>query len=110
MPSARSSSSLYLSASRALRNTVWLEPIRLTCNFFASYETVVKRWPVILTSIIDNIYRVNHDLSVAQSERAAHEDALAEEKIEEGKGLIEKISKLKYDMGRDRPLECVQVS
>ncbi|KAI0729122.1 hypothetical protein C8Q72DRAFT_830244 [Fomitopsis betulina] len=69
-----------------------------------SYETVVKRWPIILTSIIDNIYRVNHALSVAQSE---HEDALIEEKIEEGRGLIEQISKLKYEMGRDRPLERI---
>lgn len=67
----------------------------------------MKRWPIILTSIIDNIYRVNHALSVAQSE---HEDALIEEKIEEGKGLIEQISKLKYEMGRDRPLECVSAN
>ena len=79
----------------------------LTYNVHKSYETVVKRWPIILTSIIDNIYRVNHSLSVAQSDSPAHENALSEEKIEEGKGLIEQISKLKYEMGRDRPLECV---
>ncbi|KZT69424.1 DUF89 domain-containing protein [Daedalea quercina L-15889] len=73
-----------------------------------SYETVVKRWPIILTGIIDNIYRVNHVLSVSHSEEAANEETLsAQEKIEEGKNLIEQISKLKYEMGRDRPLETI---
>ncbi|KAH9915315.1 DUF89 domain-containing protein [Fomitopsis serialis] len=75
---------------------------------FASYETVVKRWPVILTGIIDNIYRINHGLSVAQSEGDDNEETATEkEKIEEGKNLIETISKLKYEMGRDRPLEPI---
>ncbi|EPS95492.1 hypothetical protein FOMPIDRAFT_1132343 [Fomitopsis schrenkii] len=71
------------------------------------YETVVKRWPIILTSTIDNIYRVNHQLCVAQSEEHTDESVLAAAKVEEGKGLIEQISKLKYDMGRDRPLERI---
>ncbi|TFY78242.1 hypothetical protein EWM64_g5774 [Hericium alpestre] len=66
-----------------------------------SYETVVKRWPVILTGIIDSVYNLNHELSVQSGEQAA-------EKIEEGKGLIEKISKLKYQMGRDHPLEPIE--
>ena len=64
------------------------------------YETVVKRWPIILTNVIDFIHRVNHDLTMDR-------DASSEEKIQEGKQIIEKISKLKYEMARDRALECV---
>lgn len=81
-----------------------------------SFETVVKRWPVILTGIIDTIYRVNHDLSLS-SDPDLHNlgdvsvvDQDTRERIEEGKKMIEKLSKLKYEMGRDRPLQCVELS
>ena len=30
-----------------------------------------------------------------------------EARVEEGKGIIEKVSKLKYEMARDRALQCV---
>lgn len=79
----------------------------------SSYETVVKRWPVILTGIIDTIYRTNHDLSLSSDPDMSKlgdvsaVDQETRERIEEGKRLIEKLSKLKYEMGRDRPLECV---
>jgi hypothetical protein len=68
---------------------------------------VVKRWPIILTGVIDHLHNLNHDLSLkAQSV----DDASAtefREKISEGTGVIERISKLKYEMGRDKPLEYV---
>ena len=69
----------------------------------------MKRWPVILTGIIDTIYKLDHELGVSLHTLPAGSDEVtaAEEKIKEGKGIIEKISKLKYDMARDRPLECV---
>ncbi|EIM84187.1 DUF89 domain-containing protein [Stereum hirsutum FP-91666 SS1] len=78
-----------------------------------SYQTVVKRWPVILTGIIDTIYRTNHDLSLSSDPDMSKlgdvsaVDQETRERIEEGKRLIEKLSKLKYEMGRDRPLEAV---
>lgn len=103
----RASSSPSLSAFRTLSVAFWIDS--LTCDVRTSYETVVKRWPIILTSTIDNIYRVNHQLCVAQSEEHTDESVLAAAKVEEGKGLIEQISKLKYDMGRDRPLEWVVI-
>jgi len=71
-----------------------------------SYETVVKRWPIILTGIIDTIYRLNHDLGIAH-EAGETVSENARERIEEGKEIIEKISKLKYEMARDRPLEPI---
>ena len=72
-----------------------------------SYETVVKRWPVILTGIIDNIYRFNHDLSISLGSKdpESEEVVIAKERIAEGKNIIETISKLKYEMGRDRTME-----
>ena len=77
-----------------------------------SFETVVKRWPVILTGIIDTIYRIDHEIGVSLPTLPAGGDeaSRAEEKIAEGKSIIEKISKLKYDMARDRALECVPLS
>lgn len=69
----------------------------------------MKRWPVILTGIIDTIYKLDHEIGVSLPTLPAgsEEAACAEEKISEGKAIIEKISKLKYEMARDRPLEYV---
>ncbi|KAI9435580.1 DUF89 domain-containing protein [Lactarius indigo] len=64
----------------------------------SSYETVVKRWPVILTSVIDSVYSVNHELTNLPDKAA---------KLEEGKALIATIGRLKYEMARDRPLEPI---
>jgi len=71
-----------------------------------SYETVVKRWPVIITGIIDQLYRANHDLAV-QSQQTSETKEILDSKISEGKMIIEKISKLKYQMGRDHTMEPI---
>jgi hypothetical protein len=70
-----------------------------------SYNTVLRRWPVILTGIIDRFHRVNHDLTVElkRIEDSATKIPL-EEKIAEGKEIISKISGLKYRMGGDKKL------
>ncbi|EPQ55777.1 DUF89-domain-containing protein [Gloeophyllum trabeum ATCC 11539] len=74
-----------------------------------SYETVVKRWPIILTGIIDHLYSLNHDLSL----RAQAPDVSSQtknelkEQIEEAKAIIGKISALKYHMARDHQLERI---
>lgn len=74
----------------------------------ASYETVVKRWPVILAGIVDQIHRENHDntLHLQAQKNSAQKQAL-EIKIAEGKAIIENISKLKYEMARDHVMEWV---
>ena len=53
---------------------------------------------VIITNVIDCVYQANHDLEVSTEN---HENA---PRIAEGKAIIEQASKLKHDMGRDRPL------
>ncbi|KAI5120017.1 hypothetical protein M0805_008478 [Coniferiporia weirii] len=85
------------------------------------YETVISRWPIILTKLIDHIHRVNHDLTMRGATRAGDtvqtEEAKAvvsgavagwEQRIEEGKRIIEKVSKLKYEMARDRALQPIE--
>ena len=59
---------------------------------------MVKRWPVILTTVIDSVYSENHELTGVPDEA---------DKLEEGKAVIATISRLKYDMARDRALEYV---
>ncbi|KAI9768473.1 MAG: hypothetical protein M1840_004883 [Geoglossum simile] len=56
-----------------------------------AYVTVRDRWPVILTSAIDDIHRVT----------SASKDI---EQAEEGKRIIESLAKLKYELQHDRQL------
>jgi hypothetical protein len=60
------------------------------------YNTVVKRWPVIITNLIDTVYRA------IDTEGNGNPN-----KIAEGKAVISRLAKLKYDMSHDRPLEYV---
>lgn len=71
-----------------------------TKNSFA-FKSVSQRWPTIITSAIDALYQASYALSYS-SERD-----LAEEKIQESKELVERLSKLKHDMGRDKVLEKI---
>ncbi|KAL6308789.1 DUF89 domain-containing protein [Sparassis latifolia] len=73
------------------------------------YETVLKRWPIILTNVIDNIYLHDHDLSIALTagDVPVADVARVEAQIAEGKTTIERIGKLKYEMARDRALEPI---
>ncbi|KAK0478781.1 DUF89 domain-containing protein [Armillaria novae-zelandiae] len=67
------------------------------------YETVQKRWPIILTGIVNQLHLENHDLFV--NSQPADGNDLQDAKLAEGKALIEKVSKLKYEMARDHVLE-----
>ena len=59
-----------------------------------------------LTTIIDHLYRVGHDLAAQPNDLP---QAVVEEQIAASKAIIEKISKLKYEMGREKPLLYVFV-
>ena len=73
----------------------------------SSYETVVKRWPIILTSVIDDIHCACHSLSLETKkiDITDEEKQLLDRKIKEGATIIEMISKLKYEIARDHVLE-----
>jgi hypothetical protein len=76
--------------------------LRLVSN--PSYTTILKRWPVILTGIIDRIYRANHVLTLEAKSGDPATNAVLE-KISEGKKIISRIGDLKYRMGVDKKLE-----
>ncbi|KAI6134374.1 DUF89 domain-containing protein [Pisolithus croceorrhizus] len=74
-----------------------------------AYETVLRRWPVIITNLIDHVHRLIHDLTM-ESQALANSgstDPAIQLKIEEGKGIIAKASHLKYRMARDQELEMI---
>lgn len=75
-------------------------PDTLALPSFA-YQSVAQRWPTIITSSIDALYQASYALSYS----SRRSEAVA--KTEEAKAIIERLSKLKHDMGRDRALETI---
>ncbi|RXW22785.1 hypothetical protein EST38_g3065 [Candolleomyces aberdarensis] len=77
----------------------------------AGYDTVIKRWPIIITNIIDELHNACHFLVLEsqklEGDAASPEKKVLEEKVAEGNGIVSKISKLKYEMARDRALEPI---
>nr|GAT53691.1 predicted protein [Mycena chlorophos] len=73
-----------------------------------SYKTVVHRWPVIITGVIDRMHRLSHDLVLESnaSTSDAHKVDL-NVKVTEAKTIIASISRLKYEMGRDYVLQPI---
>ncbi|EIN05895.1 DUF89-domain-containing protein [Punctularia strigosozonata HHB-11173 SS5] len=73
-----------------------------------SYETVYKRWPIILTGIIDHLHRLNHDCAMEmQQDIADDKRAELDVRVQASKDIIGTISKLKYQMARDHKLELI---
>lgn len=66
---------------------------------------MLKRWPIILTGVIDRLHRINHELTVEVRKGDPALKNILEEKIAEGKDIISRISGLKYRMGGDKKLE-----
>lgn len=65
-----------------------------------AYDTAVRRWPAILTQVVDAMYRECH----------RHSQNNASEEVDEGKAIIEKISELKYELTHDRALSTLDVT
>lgn len=98
----------------------------MNCLFALSVATgslvlyLVKRWPVILTAVIDNVHNTVSALYISSSPSSPNSvtnssspspsplpAATNDAKIREGKELIAELSKLKYEMGRDRILPLI---
>jgi len=73
-------------------------------KFVSSYETVVKRWPIIITGVVSYLHNKCHTLSLDLNSLDGEEKAAVQKKLAEGTEIIEKVSKLKYEMARDRAL------
>lgn len=81
-----------------------------------SFETVVKRWPIIITNIISHVHELIHDMTMESRKltESGSPDGEALErtkelggKIEEGREVISKCSRLKHRMARDQSLEPI---
>lgn len=59
------------------------------------YATIQSRLPVIVSKIVDDVYRAYNGLSDA--------DPLKPQKEKEAKGIIEAIGGLRYELQRDKP-------
>ena len=62
---------------------------------------MAERWPVILTQVIDGVFRDNHASAISAGDEPSQD---FQEREAEGKKIIEGLSRLKYEMGRDREL------
>ncbi|CAG8575746.1 10814_t:CDS:2, partial [Scutellospora calospora] len=62
-----------------------------------AYITTAYRWPVIVTKIIDDIYKTRHSLDLSEVV-----------KLREGKEIIDSLGELKYQMQRKRPLTPIE--
>lgn len=67
---------------------------------------MLRRWPIIITRVIDEINQQCHDLSLEIKRGVGHKDVL-DAKIKEALTIVNEISKLKYEMARDRPIKSV---
>ncbi|GAA5999275.1 hypothetical protein JCM5350_004977 [Sporobolomyces pararoseus] len=81
----------------------WNPPVPVSCasqgtSSFA-YESTKTRWPKILTGIVDELSKLNGELS------QSNEEEVDKEKLKEGKELIEKLSGLIYEIKTDKPLK-----
>ncbi|GAA5988957.1 hypothetical protein JCM11641_001254 [Rhodosporidiobolus odoratus] len=68
-----------------------------------AYESTVKRWPVILTGAVDEISKINGELTSSTEEGA-------KEKMAEGKQLINDIGGIIYEMRHDRVLSPIKAT
>lgn len=67
----------------------------------------VKRWPTILAGVVITLSQHNHEL-VLRLKKGEDSEAITHE-ITEGTRIIEKISGLKSEMGRDKMLPWVRL-
>ncbi|KAF9997075.1 hypothetical protein BGZ80_010938 [Entomortierella chlamydospora] len=64
------------------------------------YATIQSRLPVIVSKIVDDVYRTYHNLPDS--------DPLKEQKDKEAKQIIEAIGGLRYELQRDKPFRPLQ--
>ena len=83
----------------SIMKTTWKAPVgpwAASDQTSFAYESTAKRWPVILTGIINAVVTVNEELDTASQSS----------KLTEGKQIIAAISGLKYEIAHDRLLQC----
>ncbi|RHZ88063.1 hypothetical protein Glove_26g297 [Diversispora epigaea] len=71
-----------------------------------AYTSAAYRWPVIITKIIDDVYKTRHLLPILKNENDNNHSKRMEieEKNREGKEIMDSIAGLKYQMQRGKKL------
>ncbi|KAG8823876.1 hypothetical protein FRC17_009233 [Serendipita sp. 399] len=69
-----------------------------------SFETVVKRWPIILTGVINDILSRQEALRKDATLSPEEQDAAVREGVE----IVREISRIKSEMSRDRPMPEIE--
>jgi hypothetical protein len=67
---------------------------------------VLRRWPTILTGVIDELNQQCHEISLMIKEGSVPRD-VADVRIKEATSIMNEISMLKHEMTRDKPLKSV---
>ncbi|KAJ3024373.1 hypothetical protein HKX48_000049 [Thoreauomyces humboldtii] len=80
-----------------------ITPLAASQKATFAYTTVKDRLPVILTKCVDEISRTLHAETLVGGS-----DSIANEKVTEGKAIIASLSKLVYELQRDRPLTLLE--
>jgi hypothetical protein len=66
---------------------------------------VVKRWPVILTSIVNHVYNIN--ITTLEQTVKGVPNAVADERTAQGKQIISAIGQLKTQVATNKDIEFV---
>ncbi|PVF95112.1 DUF89 domain-containing protein [Serendipita vermifera] len=72
-----------------------------------SFDTVVRRWPIILTSIINDVLAQQDRLRSDLKEKGLSNEAISST-LEEGTDIIRKISRIKAEMSKDYPMPKIE--
>ncbi|CAG8462185.1 12486_t:CDS:2 [Funneliformis caledonium] len=71
--------------------------LRATDEKSFAFTTTTVRWPVIITKIIDDVYKTRHEL----------DPSIESEKMKEGIDIMDSIALLKYEIQRKKPLKPI---
>ncbi|KAH9450568.1 hypothetical protein Pst134EB_018099 [Puccinia striiformis f. sp. tritici] len=87
-----------------------VEPYSASKKDSFAFESATKRWPKILTQVIDHLVDQNNQLLDQQSDSSSSDsdsDSL-KTKLAQGKAIISLISGLKYEAARDKELSPLE--
>ncbi|KAI7951089.1 hypothetical protein MJO29_009763 [Puccinia striiformis f. sp. tritici] len=85
-----------------------VEPYSASKKDSFAFESATKRWPKILTQVIDHLVDQNNQLLDQQSDPSSSDSDSLKTKLAQGKAIISLISGLKYEAARDKELSPLE--
>ncbi|MBW0518767.1 hypothetical protein O181_058482 [Austropuccinia psidii MF-1] len=88
-----------------------IEPYSASDSDSFAYISVTRRWPIILTQVIDKLVVENNslldNLSFNPSSLDQDQSKILKEKLTQGKFIISQISELKYESARNKEIKLL---